>query len=1141
MCKENISNNNNNQQNYIGGGFSWGNANINVIITPTLQTNDQLEEAILQNYEIIESWIESNQQHFSNVNDTTVYIYLDLETFRVSSVYRSHPTYKTSKKNMVGFTCIFSGIGKYTKLTQSTFISNNSGVTSYNNPNISLSTNNLSLLSSTTNTTGYASPLLSMSPSSLSPNSTSPLSSPPISSSPIINGNHYNMNVTSSVSNNGYQYSSGSSSSSSHHNNYDIVNNLYYSCSNVKNNIYDSAHYVLVQSVNRALNKLINGILSFNLQYEQVISYKRGEGLDFPHIGLVQTSLPDQPFSPLSSPISSAPSSPTKDFENNNDHIYIYNEHAIISSVDQQEEDHLEKKHIEPSPPGTPFLTNNNHIHNIFSSYFIDHSKKIIPTIKRTLERSTTSPNLNSSFDQIKIHSNNHIDIGPSSTIDTIGVNGGNPASPLKIPSNGFISSPSLQSLVTNTASVEPLLLEQPFSSALSSSPSSEFDKPKLPASPAKLSALQAKLHSISKEIGDSEAMYVNETSDLNGAACMSSLYGWDFEKKEQFGNPFADCFCISIDPHPMIRAVLSVADGSGHGEDPKRAACMSVLGSNQYIESLYEQEIQTTNDLLTIVGNSIFEGHKRIIEDEYYKNLDIHFEPKGATTFCIGVLSKLVEPNNSNSNNSNGLNGSVYNSNSNINNNSVNGNNNCNNNVNIENNNNNNNNSNNNGNQSPRLTQGDQQDSFKSYIKPQSSARKNSRGNGSIPRYIDQNYVNGDENTGGSSGETSPNIFQSNSPIISSQRLNNPIANHHIPMPPSLNRMCLSQSNDSEISSIISESPELMISKKTSVKPIEIPNSNGFATSPNNLSPRKSLSPTKNTVPAKLPPPTLPPRPHNLIMGNNNYSHNLNINSLNIKDPWVFIVGSVGDTKAYRWSHINGKVIEITNRAKLTPGAGGNVNQLKVSSRNFNDAGGQLGWMWGGDQDKSWPLDAASYPETKSDNLRRELIIARNEKCKPLLTNLHFAMSLVVPGDRVFIVSDGVSDNFLTENVSLGASNQQSTGKIKSTREQIEDNMTRFLDGLPKESLATCETMSQAIITHCIENTEPFRNLQEETSKLLLKLKEIEAHSPNDFTKDPLYQTYKKLHNQKTNALRKIKTGKPDHSSIVIYQVPHN
>ncbi|KYQ92293.1 protein phosphatase 2C-related protein [Tieghemostelium lacteum] len=480
-----------------------------------------------------------------------------------------------------------------------------------------------------------------------------------------------------------------------------------------------------------------------------------------------------------------------------------------------------------------------------------------------------------------------------------------------------------------------------------------------------------------SKDLPERSSILIGESIDGKGSAGICSLYGWDWENKIRSGEPFADSFCLNLNPHPYIKAALTIADGSGHGEEPQKASRLAVLGANEYFDNLMCREIETTNELLTLVGNSILQAHKRIVDNEYYTSQEIHIEPKGATTFCIGTLCKFKDNNNI-------------------------------------------------------------------------STGKNS------PNSSLLNINNNSSSSSFASSTSSNTSSTSSSPCIVS-------------------------------------SPDLMArsdSISRSSTPISIVSPNG----------QYSPSSGSSNTPPKL------------------FSDSMDGDGVpsTPKEQWIFLTGSVGDSKAFRWCCTSGNVTEITN--------------TNSKSRNFNDAGGQLGWMNGG-EDKFWPIEAVDYPKNPRDDIKELLILSRNQKSQPHLKNLHFALALVNPGDRVFITSDGISDNFLNDN---------QISQRRTHRDEIEYNMTKFLKSQPQEALASCDSMVQAIVTYCIENTQQFRSVQEEMSKCLLRMKEIEKLGQEDISKpDSQYQQFRKLYSKLSNNTRSLKNGKPDHASIVMYEVP--
>ncbi|KAF2075963.1 hypothetical protein CYY_002719 [Polysphondylium violaceum] len=962
--------------NSIGGGLS-----------PSMEQQQQsysivgstsIESSIIEdNSTVLQLWIESNQPIFSNLNETDIYISLDYESLRISAIQQSNSIIQIKKTNML-FQSILFGMGKNTKLIKTVYI----------NPSVlnHQTTNNNGSVAASPN--GY-----SCSPTLIGSNSgtiSSSIGTLVINNNNNNNNNHNSVNNISSPNSFSFLLNHQNNNNNNNNNNAPLVSILN-SISKIPSHQIESAQYLVIQSVQRAIENYIESIQNDNFDYNQIISYKRNQGMHLPTLYLSSSFTPPN-ISPrnMSPHPSSSSSSSTKHIV---DAAYLYSKNTTTAyrlSVSP-------KQLAITSSSGSTIINNDfNSDEEIENDHVNGGGEEDFDDTTSTCTSTSTSTNTSSSFKSLPCMDPPAIIVVPQKLLSINSIH--------NISSTSFVSR-KIQPILSNMISLggnRTLKTNPTQTNTTTQNNNSNNNGFKVPSivltsdkinnnndqnnnnqqqqqAPKQTTFKQTRVLSISKELAEKPTFLIGESSDGRGCAVTSSLYGWDFEKKQRIGEPFADSFCISVDTHSCIKATLSIADGSGHGEEPQRAARLAILGANEYLESIVDEDIPTTNELLTVIGNSILQGHKRIIEDEYYQTKEIHIEPKGATTFCLGVLTKTINNNNNNNN--------------------------------LD---------------SPSIANNSM--CAPSPIIPPASPRKSS--------------------------------FESTNPIAIPKSNNN-----------------TSNSDPASQSSTRSNSPISSVSSS----PV-------YRTSISSYS-----SPFYNDAP------------------NNNES-------------WLFMVGSVGDTNAFRWSCSTGKVMEITNRK---------TNQ---ANRNFNDAGGQIGWMWGG-EDKHWPFEAVEYAQNPTDEVKSKLAKARNEKSKPHLQNLHFGMAWVNPGDRIFITSDGVSDNFLNENTSTPTSAYETR---KSTRDEIEKNMTHFLKSQPAEVMESCDSMTQAIITYCIEKTQPFRTIQEEASKSLIKMKEIEKSMPEGgFTSDPNYQHHKKLYSQKNNSLRNIKFGKPDHASIVVYEIP--
>eukprot|EP01132_Coremiostelium_polycephalum_P007715 gene7715-9489_t len=1050
----------------------------------------------IDNATVLQVWIESNQPLFSNSTETDIFICLDSESLRISAVLHSNPLMNGHcKKNIVVFTITLEGMGKNTKHVKTTFLSPPPPM------------------------------IMGASPLSVSPGAiiaTSPsqqqLSNYSSSSSNlnnINNSNSFGSNYNSSQSNlNSFNSNNNNNNSNNNLNNNSTFVSFFNSVVHklTPQNQVDNTHYLLTQSVQRALSNYIDSIQSDILYYNQVISYRKNEGMYLPTLFLYPNVIKNNINNPQQQSSSSSSSSSTPVIEQQLPTISS----PLSSSPPKQQQQQQNSNSNSASGSFIKFSSSPN-------SSTSNLDAKITPVLQSNI---VLGGKRSSKSDMTNLISGGNTSTNNSNNSSPIIFVNNNPQ-----PNNNNNSGNNIPTINIDQPITPPLPIPSQnnnISNNISTSSSSSSS-----SSSCNSSFKQTRNVSMSRELGEKPNLLIGDSSDNNGCAVISSLYGWDYDKKERTGEPFADSFCLSVDTHPSIKATLTIADGSGLGPDPQRASRLAVLGANEYIESLQHLEIPTTNELLTIIGNSILRGHNRIIEDEYYANKEINIEPKGATTFCIGclcrarlptpspILSKLSSSSNiSNYNNSkSNLNSTIKASSSNLRNSSVNIPNDLkamqfarplpsvpasvqskskstipetlNNQDQL-------NNCNNSDNESCSTNSSSSSVGNCCGGSDDSSTFKNS-----IPMdIIMENYLDKQsppENTIDDGVESTSSSTSTPPPTIKVEQCIPPLNINNSSSTPT------TSSTSTTITSPINKSPNISPRTTPSLTSPILLSSNSSFTSMSTLSSTSTIIYNNpNPAPVSSQPSSQTPAPINYQEG-----------------PWFFLLGSVGDSKAFRWSCSTGKVTEITSKNSV--------------SRNFNDAGGQLGWMWGG-EDGFWPFSASEYDvNDPRPEVREELLRAKNEKSKPHLKNLHFGLILVSPGDRIFITSDGITDNFLNENPGGDNDPKSST----NSKDQIEQNLTQFLKNQSPEVMSTCEGMSQAIVTNCIEKTQQFRAFQEEMSRYLVKIKEIEKSHSEELSDDTQYQSYKKLYTKLSNRLRTIKHGKPDHSSIVMYEVP--
>ena len=158
--------------------------------------------------------------------------------------------------------------------------------------------------------------------------------------------------------------------------------------------------------------------------------------------------------------------------------------------------------------------------------------------------------------------------------------------------------------------------------------------------------------------------------------------------------------------------------------------------------------------------------------------------------------------------------------------------------------------------------------------------------------------------------------------------------------------------------------------------------------------------------------------------------------------------------------------------------------------------------------------------------------VLGPNYGSSPDLSNLSYAFLPVYPGDIVFAVSDGVSDNFSSK-VMGGLMKEKVIGKDKSTVsggglkpccENI-THLTRVLNQ-HQDSLGSnmsAQTVAACLINHSVEVTEKKRRLRSQCLEENIDMKREAARNP-EFA-------------ARLNAA----TGKLDHATVVAYQVGHH
>eukprot|EP01087_Luapelamoeba_hula_P022456 TRINITY_DN8038_c0_g1_i2.p1 TRINITY_DN8038_c0_g1~~TRINITY_DN8038_c0_g1_i2.p1 ORF type:complete len:654 (-),score=171.48 TRINITY_DN8038_c0_g1_i2:139-2100(-) len=208
-----------------------------------------------------------------------------------------------------------------------------------------------------------------------------------------------------------------------------------------------------------------------------------------------------------------------------------------------------------------------------------------------------------------------------------------------------------------------------------------------------------------------------------------------------------------------------------------------------------------------------------------------------------------------------------------------------------------------------------------------------------------------------------------------------------------------------------------------------------------------------------------------------------------------VFITLNVGDCKAFRVS------CEFNNVTELT--------ETSQDGRNVQQAGGHLGWMWGGRNDLYWPLEADIYDPASPDPAMEALFKqARQNKAHPALGNMQFSVCPVRAGDMFLLVSDGVYDNIVTvdkaSQVALALEalikdNDESapSSPFKGypvTHSQLQLQEQQQPNDRPTNPVRSCSHVATILANHCMKMTQSWREKGERISKLELLINTIHS-----------------------------------------------
>lgn len=199
----------------------------------------------------------------------------------------------------------------------------------------------------------------------------------------------------------------------------------------------------------------------------------------------------------------------------------------------------------------------------------------------------------------------------------------------------------------------------------------------------------------------------------------------------------------------------------------------------------------------------------------------------------------------------------------------------------------------------------------------------------------------------------------------------------------------------------------------------------------------------------------------------------------------WGLFVCAVGDSPVYVYCPHNQQLVEATVGCHTSDGI-----------RDMRMAGGVLGPSYG---------------------------------ASPDLTNLTYAYLPVYPGDIVFAVSDGVSDNF--SNKVIGSMNGEKSTSAQGQKKPLQaccENIPHLTKVLNKhqrdlEKNISAQTVAACLINHSVEATEKKRLLRTQCLEENIDMRREAARNP-EFA-------------ARLNAA----AGKLDHATVVAYQVGHH
>ena len=219
----------------------------------------------------------------------------------------------------------------------------------------------------------------------------------------------------------------------------------------------------------------------------------------------------------------------------------------------------------------------------------------------------------------------------------------------------------------------------------------------------------------------------------------------------------------------------------------------------------------------------------------------------------------------------------------------------------------------------------------------------------------------------------------------------------------------------------------------------------------------------------------------HTLIMDKNATLTTLSaafVCELQHTNQWGLCVVSLGDSPVFVYSPSSKKLVEVT------------IGCHPKSDRDISDCGGVLG-----------PGNGA----------------------QPDYANLTFATTTVTPGDYVFIVSDGIADNFHPGIISPSFSNERKI-KLVPCQEKVIANMKKEIAWLEDSTPNfTAQDLCACLMNYSVRMTEAKRTLRESVYTSGQDFRELPYSNPD-------------LHHQLITC-----PGKLDHASIVAYQVGHH